>query len=543
MNMFIVLNRLKMMKHIVTLLAIATLVCCQPESYFTVPTATWTRTSSGGLRFSIPDSDGISLVGLHYNINQPLAGVAAGEWNVDITSKTGNEWVSVNDKVTVKEGDTIHFWLLVISNGAGYQETDQSYKLEAPTTTRKPTTATTTVTTPTTKHTGPPGNHTTPSTPPPVTEPPSGGNGSCPCTGGGGADLIPTCKTYPCIVFEDNFDTLDFTKWQHELTAGGGGNWEFQYYVNNRSNSYVKDGSLYLKPTLTTDTFRDPNFLQSGTFDLWGSSPANLCTGGMNYGCFRQGNGGNILNPVQSARIRTVDSFNFKYGKVEVEAKMPEGDWIWPAIWMVPMREEYGKWPASGEIDIVEVRGNKDFKLDGESIGVDQMGSTMHWGPYFGNNQYLRTHKTKNLQGKTFADDFHKYGVEWDENSVQFFLDGEQILKVDPGPGGFWKFGEFDTRTPGSDNPWRNGTRMAPFDKEMYLIINVAVGGTAYFPDAAQNSPSAKPWSNKSPTASLDFWNAKAQWYPTWNADKNNGESAAMKVNYIKVWKMKPNPN
>lgn len=55
------------------------------------------------------------------------------------------------------------------------------------------------------------------------------------------------------LIFEDDFNTLNFKNWQHELTLGGGGNWEFEWYVNNRSNSYVKDGVLYIKPTFTED--------------------------------------------------------------------------------------------------------------------------------------------------------------------------------------------------------------------------------------------------------------------------------------------------
>lgn len=71
--------------------------------------------------------------------------------------------------------------------------------------------------------------------------------------------------------------------------------------------------------------------------------------------------------------------------------------------------------------------------------------------------------------------------------------------------------------------------------------MNVAVGGINFFPDDGQNQGGAKPWNNKSPTASRDFWNARGSWYPTWNPKKNNGEDAALQVNYVKVYKMKPN--
>ena len=73
------------------------------------------------------------------------------------------------------------------------------------------------------------------------------------------------------------------------------------------------------------------------TMSLWGSSPADYCTCNDWYGCERtSGAGGNILNPIMSARVRTVNSFAFKYGRIEIKAKMPKGDWLWPALWLLP---------------------------------------------------------------------------------------------------------------------------------------------------------------------------------------------------------------
>ena len=111
--------------------------------------------------------------------------------------------------------------------------------------------------------------------------------------------------------------------------------------------------------------------------DMWGSSPADLCTGNSFYGCERtSGAGGNVINPIQSARIRTVDSVTVKYGRVEVSAKLPIGDWLWPAIWLVPRYNAYGAWPASGEVDIMESRGNG---VDYPAGGHNSVGSTLHW--------------------------------------------------------------------------------------------------------------------------------------------------------------------
>jgi len=79
------------------------------------------------------------------------------------------------------------------------------------------------------------------------------------------------------LVFMDEFNYLNFKAWQHELTMSGGGNWEFEWYVNNRSNSYVNDSKLFLQPTFTEDYLGD-NGMRTGSVDFWGGSPADACT-------------------------------------------------------------------------------------------------------------------------------------------------------------------------------------------------------------------------------------------------------------------------
>lgn len=163
------------------------------------------------------------------------------------------------------------------------------------------------------------------------------------------------------LIFEDTFDGsgLNFSLWKHELTLTGGGNWEFEVYVNNRTNSFVRNGSLTIYPTLLADTIGAANVASGFTMDMNGGDPASVCTSGFEYGCLRtSGGGGNPLNPIQSARVRTAETFAFTYGRVEVVAQLPRGDWLWPAIWMLPVGDAYGGWPVSGEIDIMESRGN-----------------------------------------------------------------------------------------------------------------------------------------------------------------------------------------
>ncbi|XP_064620833.1 beta-1,3-glucan-binding protein-like [Lineus longissimus] len=488
----------------------------------------------------------MSMCAVHYSINKPLTGVGAGDFNFDITTKTGGAWVHQNRFASVSSKDIVYYWIYSIKDGAGYQVVDLKWHPTIAATVPTPTvgSSSSSSSSGSASSSSSSGSSSSGSSSSGSSSSGSSSSGSISSSSGssssvsssGASDIIArNCTTYPCLIFADEFDTLNLDIWEHEITMGGGGNWEFQYYTNNRSNSYVRDGNLYLKPTLTSDKIGEGT-LRSGTLDLWGAAPPNLCTGNAFYGCMRSAGGGNILNPIQSARIRSIGSFSFRYGKVEIEAKMPTGDWIWPAIWLLPKREVYGKWPASGEIDMVEARGNGNLKdSNGKSVGADQVGSTMHWGPYWPQNAWPRTHASKNLNAGTYGSGFHKYGLEWDETDIRFFLDGEEILKVDPGANGFWSFGEFDTGLPGNDNPWQGASKMAPFDQEFYFIMNVAVGGTNFFSDSFVNSPYPKPWRNDASNAMGDFWNAKNSWYPTWN-----GEDAAMQVNYVRVWKMKP---
>jgi beta-glucanase (GH16 family) len=328
------------------------------------------------------------------------------------------------------------------------------------------------------------------------------------------------------LIFFDDFNTIDFNTWQHEITLGGGGNWEFEYYTNNRSNSYTNNSVLYLKPTLTADRIGEQFVLNGYTMDVWGSTPADACTSNSFYGCLRtSGAGGNYLNPVQSARLRTVNAFTFTYGRVEIRAKLPKGDWLWPAIWMLPAQNAYGQWPASGEIDIVESRGNANYKSAG---GVESFSSTLHWGPFYGQDAYPKTTKKYSLTGgKTFNDDFHTFGLIWTNESIKTYVDDPSnvVLSVDFNTT-LWEQGGWDKTK--LDNPWRGGPQNAPFDQKFYLIMNVACGGTTgYWADTEPG----KPWNNQDTHAINSFWNNRGAWYPTWQ-----GENAALQVDYIKVY-------
>lgn len=331
------------------------------------------------------------------------------------------------------------------------------------------------------------------------------------------------------LIFSDDFTTLDFKKWQHELTLGGGGNWEFEQYRNNRTNTFVRDGVFHIQPTLTADAIGEAT-MKTGSMSIWGGSPADECTSNAFYGCERTGNGQNILNPIMSGRVRTVNSFSFTYGRVEVRAQLPKGDWLWPAIWLLPTDQEYGTWPASGEIDVVESRGNGKEKCpDGSS---NDFGSTLHWGPNWDQDQWPQT--TASFKGgEALSDGFHTYGLFWNETRLETYIDSPSnvVLSVDMSTTDFFTKGGWASG--GQDNPWVGEGANAPFNRDFYLILNVAVGGTGgYFAEGMCD----KPWSDKSSTAALDFWNKKDEWYPSWNYPLTN--DSAMKVDWVKVYSL-----
>lgn len=333
------------------------------------------------------------------------------------------------------------------------------------------------------------------------------------------------------LIFEDNFDFFDFEIWEHENTLAGGGNWEFQWYTNNRSNSFVDDGILYIRPTLTAHEYGE-HYLTSGTINLRGNHPVEQCTNAAFWGCERVGTETHVLNPVKSARIRTLSSFNFKYGRAEVRAKLPSGDWLWPAIWLLPKRNAYGTWPASGEMDLMESRGNANLTVGGTQIGTRQVGQTLHFGPNPSHNGYNTATLTKNaMPGKEYSTEFSTFGFLWTPDNITVSINGEDLATIE---GGFWQRAGFDKLN--MENPWRYGTKMAPFDQEFHFILNLAVGGVnGYFPDNGDN-PGGKPWKNSSPQAATDFWKGHDTWLPTWNLDKNDGKDASLQVDYVKVW-------
>ncbi|KAI0357220.1 concanavalin A-like lectin/glucanase [Trametes cingulata] len=337
-----------------------------------------------------------------------------------------------------------------------------------------------------------------------------------------------------CLVMEDNFDTFDTENiWQHEVSMSGFGNAEFEMTTDSANNSFVRDGHLYLVPTLTSDVIGYNNIFNGYTYNLTGCTDTNLTA----CGAVSNETLGTVIPPVMSARIHTREPYSIKYGKVEISAKLPRGDWLWPALWMLPVDDAYGPWPRSGEIDIMEARGNSP---DYAAQGIDYVRGSLNWGPFSWLNGVSKTFGWWTNRRKTFADGFHTYALEWSPQFIRIYVDSRLtymlLLKFDEP---FFQRGGFPPVVAnGTDfiqlkDPWANGTRnVAPFDQPFYLIMNLAVGGTnGWFPDGVGD----KPWLDGSLTAMRDFAKAQDQWYSTW---PQNVEDRALVIDSVKMWKL-----
>ncbi len=202
----------------------------------------------------------------------------------------------------------------------------------------------------------------------------------------------------------------DSTKWAYDTGGHGWGNNELQYYTGSDiDNAYVADGFL------TIEAMKEK-------------------FGGKDY---------------TSARLITKNKAEWLYGKVQVRANVPTGKGTWPAIWMLPTDWEYGNWPDSGEIDIMEYVGYDKNKLH----------STIHTGAF---NHSIGTQVGKSITVQNMETEFHVYEMEWEPNVIRFYVDGDLFYTV-----------SYDPDDSSNVAPWKAWS----FDKDFHLIINLAFGG------------------------------------------------------------------
>lgn len=144
-----------------------------------------------------------------------------------------------------------------------------------------------------------------------------------------------------------------------------------------------------------------------------------------------------------SARLSTAGLREFRYGRIEARMKLPAGQGLWPAFWMLGSSFPTAGWPAAGEIDVMEARGQDPTTVQG----------SLHGPGYSGGAALTRRHTPPATR---FDDSFHVFGVEWTSDRIDYFVDGERFFVV---------------RRSDVPGPW-------VFDRPFFIVINLAVGGT-----------------------------------------------------------------
>jgi len=210
------------------------------------------------------------------------------------------------------------------------------------------------------------------------------------------------------LVWNDEFEGvhIDESKWSH-LVTGNPANNELQYYTARAENSYVSDGSLFI--VAKSEEYTGPDGTRSYT----------------------------------SARLNTSNTKTFQYGKVTARIKLPQGQGIWPAFWMLGSNIDLLGWPQCGEIDIMEMIGGGDER-DNDTYG------TLHWDA----NGHQEKGKSEKLLSGIFNDDFHEFTVNWDSTKVEWQLDNKSFSSLDI-----------------TDH------LMSEFHQDFFIILNLAVGG------------------------------------------------------------------
>jgi beta-glucanase (GH16 family) len=221
-------------------------------------------------------------------------------------------------------------------------------------------------------------------------------------------DETQTVAQFTQLVMQDEFDTdgtLDSSLWEYEIGTGdnGWGNNELQYYSNRNENISVQNGKL---------------LITAQKEDYQGSA-------------------------YTSARILTKGKFEQKYGRFEAKIRVPYGQGIWPAFWLLGNDIDEVSWPQCGEIDIMEYRGQEPTLLHG----------SVHGPGYSGGSPVTKTYE---LVNDRFDTGFHIFGIEWGPKYINYYVDDVLYNQITPAD---------------ADGEW-------VFDHPFYIIINLAVGGS-----------------------------------------------------------------
>ena len=221
------------------------------------------------------------------------------------------------------------------------------------------------------------------------------------------------------LVWSDEFDSnqINPENWKFEIGGHGWGNNEFEYYTDRPENAFIEEGNLVIQAI--QESYQGSDYT--------------------------------------SARMITQGLQSFQFGRIEARIKLPTGQGIWPAFWMLGDNFMQTGWPESGEIDIMEHVGSELKTVHG----------TIHGPGYYGGGGISSQYR---LEDENFTDDYHTFAIEWVPGQVQWFVDGNLYHTV-------------------SQLSIPEGTRWV-FDEPFFILLNVAVGGNMPgSPDASTQFP------------------------------------------------------
>lgn len=240
------------------------------------------------------------------------------------------------------------------------------------------------------------------------------------------------------LVWSDEFDgtAIDRSKWDFDVDCWGGGNSEKQCYTDREANASVADGKLLI--TARKEEFSGPALPPRMRAEA--GDPDAQAT-----------------QPFTSARMVTRGKAAWKYGRIAVRAKLPQGQGTWPAIWMLPEDNAYGGWALSGEIDIMEAvnlgvacaacPGGRESTILG----------TLHFGGRWPGNAL----HSEEIAYPAVLEGFHTFEVMWEPGRMVWSVDGRKFAEK-------------------TEDDWytdADASVEAPFDKPFHLILNLAIGG------------------------------------------------------------------
>lgn len=327
------------------------------------------------------------------------------------------------------------------------------------------------------------------------------------------------------LVFEDHFSgpQLDSTNWARDDLLGSTFEATFDQSTSLDANAHVVAGVLQITPTLHAP------YEDGAVIDLRDDSTCAVTSA---TDCMARQNGTiEVIPIVQTARLRTRRSITF--GRVEVQARLPKGDWLYSTIAMEPVDNTYGVFPASGRIDIAQARGNARGFVSG---GTERVDSMLHFGAdgHVVSDLNYKARNAVQARGLDFSQEYHIFGLEWTPDSIRTYLDKPSNIMLEYSwPAGFWllaKYNKDDPRLNKFMNPYGNGTRAAPFDVPFQLVLRVNAGGiNGIFADGP-----TKPWTDTT-TRQLgmqSFNAANSSWLPSWATP----EARSLKVKSVKMW-------